>query len=450
MHVNYDLLIIGTGTAAKAAAFPCRAQGWKLAVIDHQPFGGTCALRGCDPKKVLVAAAEAMDAVARLRAKQVIQGEVHIDWQALQAFKHSFTDGVPDRVVSSFQEKGIDTYQGKARFTGPNRVQVGDETLQAEYVLIATGAEPASLPVTGAEHLIDSTQFLALRDLPRRIVFVGGGYVGFEFAHIVARAGARASILNRGPQPLKQFDPQLVEFLADRTRALGVDILNEHSVEKIQKYGEVYTVHADTPAGAKTLEADLVVNSGGRVPAVRELGLEPAEISNKDGAIELNEYLQSVSNPAVYVAGDAAKPGPPLTPVAAMQGQAVAANLLHGNHVTLDYRTIPSAVFTVPVLAGVGLQAAEADAEGLDYQLNSESVPEWYTARRVNESAYAYKVLVEKASGRLLGAQVIGPDAAELINLFALAMKAGLTAAALKETRFVYPTAATDIRFMLP
>lgn len=450
MKSKYDLIVIGTGTAASVVAHSCRKQGWTVAVIDYQPFGGTCAVRGCDPKKVLVAAAEAMDAAERMRGKGVVSGKLSIDWHALQGFKRTFTDPVPPNSEKSFRNKGIDTYHGKARFVAPNRVHVGDQALDARHFVIAAGAEPVTLPVPGAEYLIDSTRFLELEKLPDRMVFVGGGFIGFEFAHIVARAGATATILNRGPRPLNRFDPDLVELLVERTRSLGIEVLTGHTLSAIERHGAGYVLRAKTSAGEREFVADLVVHSAGRAPALADLHLDAVEVAYNGTTIELNEYLQSVSNPAVYVAGDAANTGFPLTPVAAMEGRAVAANLLQGNHKIVDYTGIPSAVFTVPALARVGLLENDASELGLKYRVKFASVPGWYTARRLNESSYAHKVLVEEKTDRLLGAHLLGPDAAEVANIFALAIRSGLNTAHLANTRFVYPTAASDIGYMLP
>ncbi len=450
MESKYDLVVIGTGTAASVIAHTCRDQGWKVAVIDHQPFGGTCAVRGCDPKKVLVAAAEAADAAERMREKGIASGKLNIDWGALQRFKRTFTDPVPGHSEESFHNKGIDAYHGKARFTAPDRVQIGDQEFNAKHIVIAAGAEPVTLPIPGAEHLTDSTRFLELEKLPKRIIFAGGGFIGFEFAHVVARAGASATILNRGPHPLSQFDPDLVELLVERTRSLGVEVLTKHTLLGIERRGDSYTVRAGTPTGEREFVADLVVHSAGRVPAVAGLDLEAARVDSNGTTIKLNEYLQSVSNPAVYVAGDAANTGFPLTPVAAMEGRAVAANLLQGNHKTVDYTGIPSAVFTVPALARVGLLENEAHELGLKVRVKYASVPNWYTARRLNEPSYAYKVLVEEKTDRLLGAHLLGPDAAEVANIFALAIRSGLGVSDLKNAKFVYPTAASDIGYMLP
>ena len=446
---DYDLIALGTGTAATVSARRCRAAGWKVAVVDHRPYGGTCALRGCDPKKMLIAAAEVMDGVSRMADKDVIRGEVVIDWAALQRFKHSFTDPVPDLRENMFAKQGIDRYHGKAKFTGPNRIQVGDEELEAKHIVIATGAVPVDLPIKGAEHLSYSDDFLELEQLPKRLILIGGGYIGFEFAHIAARAGAHVTLLNRGQQLLKGFDPDLVAALLKRSESLGIQVLRGYEVSALT-HKDNYTVAARGPNGDVSLDADAVVHSAGRIPAVVDLSLDAAHIDHENARIRRNKYLQSISNPSVYVAGDAGAPPLPLTPIAAIEANAVASNLLEGNHATVDYSGIPTAVFTLPALARVGMLESEAREQGLNFRTRHETVPGWYSARRINESCYAFKVMVDNDTDRVLGAHVVGPEAAEIVNLFGLAMRTGLKAGDLAHATFAYPTGASDLESMLP
>lgn len=449
MQTSYDLIVIGTGSAASAIAYQCRAAGWTVAVIDRRPFGGTCALRGCDPKKVLMGAAEVIDAVARLRGKGVQAPEVRLDWPELMRFKRSFTDPAPERREEGFTAQGIAGYHGAARFTGRHSLRVDGVELEARHVAIAAGAEPAKLPIEGFEHLATSDTFLALDTLPPRIAFVGGGYIASEFAHIAARAGAQVTVLHRGERLLKGFDPDLVRRLTERTRALGVDLRLGYEVTAVRKAAEGYRVHAKGPDGEQVFVTDLAVHGAGRVPAVTGLDLAAGGIDHEGTTIRVNDYLQSVSNPAVYAAGDAARTGLPLTPVATLEGNAVAANLTQGNHVKPDYTGTPSVVFTVPPLARVGLLEEEAHRRGLRFRVAGEDMSDWYSARRVGESCAAFKTLIEEGSGRILGAHLVGPEAAELINLFALAIRRGISAAELRQTLFAYPTAASDIGYML-
>ena len=195
MEKQYDVVVIGTGSGASVVASRCRAAGWTVAIIDARPFGGTCALRGCHPKKMLVSAGEAIDAVHRMTGKGVRSHEVGIDWAALMRFKRTDTDPAPAFFEQSFAQAGIEAFHGRARFVGPTSVAVGDAVLHGTHVVVATGAKPTALPFPGAEYLTLSDAFLDLEALPRRLLFVGGGYIAFEFAHVAVRAGAEVTIL---------------------------------------------------------------------------------------------------------------------------------------------------------------------------------------------------------------------------------------------------------------
>lgn len=448
MTKRYDLVIVGTGTAAMVAAMRVRAAGRTVAVIDFRPFGGTCALRGCDPKKMLIAGVESVDSVARMHSRGVA-GEVRIDWPALIAFKRTFTDPIPQKHEHRYAEKGIDTFHGHAKFTGRNTMVVDGTALEGRHFLIAAGAEPIKLGIPGAEHLVTSEEFLALESLPRRIVLVGGGYIAAEFSHIAARAGAHVTVVQRGERMLKHFDPDLVGWLMEKFRAIGVDVQTRTAVETIEKSHTGFTVRVSTDGTASALEADLVVHAAGRAPALESLDLNAAGIVAESGRLKLNAFLQSVSNPAVYAAGDAAQVGPPLTPVSSHDAKVVVANLLEGNHHRPNYLGVPSVAFTIPPIAAVGLSEAQARESGLNFRMQSQKASDWYTARRVAEPTYGFKVLVEEPSERILGAHLVGPHVDEVINVFALAIRNGLTAEQLKTTMFAYPTGASDIGDML-
>lgn len=449
MQNSYDLAVIGTGTAAMVAATRASKAGWSVAVVDHRPFGGTCALRGCDPKKLLIAGADAIDRVERMRGKGV-SGSVGVDWAELMAFKRSFTDPVPGQREARLAELGADGLQGRARFVGPNALEVhGVGTFGARHILIASGAEPVKLGILGEEHLVDNEGFLSLERLPRRIAMVGGGYVAAEFSNIAALAGARVTILQNGDRMLKAFDPDLANWLMASFRDHGIDVRLGARVERVEKVADGFRVHAT--AGGKPIEvdADLVVHAAGRAPRLDVLGLVAGGVEAERGRLKLNEFLQSVSNPAVYAAGDAARSGPPLTPVSSHDGDVAASNMIEGNHRRPDYRGVPSVAFTAPPIASVGVGEAEARKLGIDLQIKSELTPNWFTALQAAEKVYGYKTIADKATGKILGAHLVGPHAEETINLFALAVRHGLTAKDLKETMFAYPTAASDVGYML-
>jgi glutathione reductase (NADPH) len=231
---RFDVIVIGVGMAGLSVAHKAASAGKKVAVVDSRPYGGTCALRGCDPKKVLVGAAEVVDWQRRMTGHGV-SGEARIDWGELMAFKRTFTEPVPQKLETNLDKQGVATYHGETRFIGPNRLQVGEDTLTGEHIVIAAGAKPRELGIPGAECVSTSTDFLELEALPKRIIFIGGGYISFEFAHIAARAGAEVTILHRSERPLQGFDPDLVARLVDASSELGIDVRVNTEVTAVEK-----------------------------------------------------------------------------------------------------------------------------------------------------------------------------------------------------------------------
>jgi glutathione reductase (NADPH) len=449
MTRKFDVVVIGTGGAASTVASGCRSAGWQVAIIDSRPFGGTCALRGCDPKKVLVGAAEAVDWVRRMKGKGIRAEEICIDWQELMRFKRSFTEPVPKDREEEFAKAGIAAFHGRARFAGPSSVQVNDEVLEGRYVVIAAGQKPADLKIAGTEHLTTSERFLELDELPKRILFVGGGYIAFEFAHVAVRAGAQVTIADRGPRPLPRFDPDLVDQLVKSSRELGVDVQLGTEVIGVEKGSGQLAVRASASGQQRTFEADMVVHAAGRVPEIDDMNLDAAGVAWDGRGVKVNEFLQSVSNPAVYAAGDAAASGgPPLTPVASYEGVIVAANLLKGNSRRPHYLGIPTVVFAIPPLAAVGLSESQAHKQALKFKVKKEMTSNWYSSRRIAEKYSGFKVLVEEGTDRILGAHLLGIEAEEVINLFGVAMRSGMRATELRDMLYAYPTRGSDVPYM--
>ena len=308
---------------------------------------------------------------------------------------------------------------------------------------------PAKLGIPGEEHLSASDEFLELDTLPKRIVFVGGGYISMEFAHVAVRAGATVTVLHRGQRPLEGFDPDLADRAAEAASKSGIHLELETHVERVGKTEDGFVVETSSAGQSQTFEADLVVHGAGRVAEIDDLDLRTAGVERGKRGVLVNEYLQSISNPAVYAAGDAAEtPGLPLTPVAGLEGQAVAENLLNGNTTKPNYAGTATVAFTLPPIAAVGLTEHEAQAQGLRFRVNVQDTSEWYSTRRIGKTHGGSKVLVEEETERILGAHLFGVSADELINVFALAIRHGLTARDLKNTVFGYPTHASDVGYI--
>jgi glutathione reductase (NADPH) len=450
MRNIYDVIVLGTGTAAQTVAYACREAGWSVVIIDSRPFGGTCPQRGCDPKKVLVGMSELTDWSRRMQGKGVAAPSLSIHWSDLIRFKRTFTDPVPASQEQGFAQAGIETRHERAHFVDRMSMKVGEETLMGRHIVIAAGARHAPLGIPGEELLTTSTQFLEMDTLPHRIVFVGGGYIAFEFAHIAARAGASVQIVHQSQRPLEAFDPDLVAELVLATQELGIQVQVKTAVTAIEHRGNALLVHAQVQGQEQSLEADLVVHAAGRVPEIDDLDLDMAGIAHEKDGISVNEYLQSTTNPAVYAAGDAvASGGFPFTPVAGMQGSIVARNLLEGKRHAPNYTGIPSVLFTTPPLARVGLTEEAARAQGLRFTTHQEDTSGWYSSRRVALPHTGFKTLVEEGTGRLVGAHLLGLHAEEVINLFALAIRHELPVSILKDMVYAYPTSASDISYML-
>lgn len=448
-HKHFDLIVIGAGTGGNSVARMAAAAGWTVALVDCLPYGGTCALRGCDPKKMLIAVTEGVDWARNLKGKG-LEAHPGIDWPAMMAFKRTFTDAMPGRIEAGMDKAGVVTLHGTVHFTGENAIQVDGEPLTARHFHLATGARPMTLNIPGEELLITSTDFLELPERPSRVVFVGGGFIAMEFAHICKRAGApEVTVLEMMDRPLGNFDPDMVALLAEATSELGINLRTQTKVLAVEKTGESLSVTYDTPEGTQTIACDQVVHATGRVPNIESLNLEAAGVAYGRKGIKVSPYMRT-TNPAIFAAGDCADSGPNLTPVSANEARVAGKNLLAGrDEREVHYPPVPSVVFTLPPVASVGLSEAEANHRGLDFEVHCEKTAQWYSSLRVSAQYSGYKVLVEKETGHVLGAHLIGPGAEEQINLFAMAMGAKLTANKLKGIIFAYPSYASDISSMV-
>ncbi len=441
----YDLIVLGTGGAGYQVAMKCKQEGWDVAVVNDGLFGGTCSVRGCIPKKILAGTAEIADVNRRLSEVGIVTNQPKMSWSELIKFKRTFTDPVSDNTIEALKEADIDVYAGAARFTDELTIDVNGTTLVGKKIHIAVGAKPAKLPIEGFEHLTLSDDFLELDSLPKKIVFVGGGYVSFEFAHIAARFGSEVTILHGDDKPLGMFDADMVGTLLEATKEVGITVSLNSSVKKIEKSDGVFTV---TTTDDHTFDADMVVHGAGRPPAIAELNLEATGVEyDARRGVTVNERLQS-SNPNIYAAGDAADAGPPLSPVAGVQGGIVAENLLGGEAVQPNYTSTPSVIFTTPVVASVGYSETTASDKGIDYDVINTDTSTWFDAKRLGQKFSKSKVLVDKKSHKVIGAHLIGNHTEDLIDIFSLAIELGLTTDQLKSPIMAFPTASDDIRYM--
>jgi len=441
---RFDVIVIGSGVSGQSVAAACAKAGKRVVVVDREPFGGTCARCGCGPKKVLLAAAEAVTRTEALIGVGV-EGVSAVSWPELIVRKRQFTDPVPERICKWLSGLGVELVAGTATVTGDIEVTVNGQRLVADDLVIATGARPRTLDIAGEQLLTTSAGFMELDELPQRIIFAGGGYISFEFAELAQRAGADVTILHRSSRVLAGFDSVLAAKLVERYRLLGIRVFTDVALEAIVRTptGELLV---GTSAGE--IAADLVVHGAGRVANFDGMGLELLGIEANGRGVVVDSSLRSTGHPHVWAVGDAAALGLPLTPVGTKQGAIAAANILGGSE-QFDGTVTPSVAFTDPPLASVGMPAEDALADPARFEVLEHDTGDWFTQERLAMTHGGARIVIDRATDRILGAHVLGVNADELINVFALAMHLGATRAAVKEGLWSYPTAVSDLNYLL-
>ena len=449
MPSHYDVIVLGAGNAGIAAASAARAAGRSVLIVEGRDVGGVCPLRGCVPKKVLVAAAQVLDQIARAGTHEISVGPASLDWKRLIARERTFVEGVSGEFEKSLLARGIEVAHGRAHFGGSHEVDVDGCRYSADKIVVATGSKPRALPIPGAEHLVTSDDLLELEALPESVVFVGAGVIAFEFAHVLSRAGAKVTLLEVAPRVLPTVDADASEQLARLTSNIGVRIETGVTIERIENGGADFDVQYRVGEKRSRIRAHLAANGAGRVADLATLDLASAGITLDRGRIELDRHLRSVENPDVFFAGDAIPERPQLSPVASYEGRIVGHNLTQDDLQAPNYDFIPSAVYTVPALATVGLTEEAAAQSGLDFEVRVNDMREWRSARTYGETAAWAKVLVEKATGRILGAHLVGHGAEETIHTFALAIEKRMPATEIARRVYAYPTFHSDLKFLV-
>ncbi len=449
---DFDVVVVGSGTAGQTAAYDLAAAGMKVAVVEKSDRpGGVCAQSGCQPKKWFYEAAEAVARCRHLMGKGIAAPPRAL-WSEVLREKNAFTAAVPDRTREGFRRAGIEFLEGAAAFRGREVLRAGGRDLRARFFILAVGARPMPLSFPGAEHLTTSEAWLDQPDLPERIVFVGGGFIAFEFAHFAARLGppgCRPRILEAAERPLAPFDADMVAALLDASRQAGIEVRTRVRIEAIEKGTGGVRIRL---AGGEALEAEQVVHGAGRVADVEGLDLPAAGVDATRSGIVVDAGMRT-SNPKVFAVGDCAATIQ-LARVADFEAHVAAKNILaasgKGEPETIDYGAVPAILFTYPQLAMLGkTEAALADA-GVPYRKSFARDLRWPTYRRVGLEHAAYKILAGE-DGRILGAHFLSDNASGLVNAVRLAMLNGLTAGRLREQSLLspYPTRESDLLYML-
>ena len=439
MKKDFDTIVIGSGPGGMAVSKSLAKAGQKVAVIENDLWGGTCPNRGCDPKKILVAAVEAQNKVRNLVGKGfTTTPDIH--WPDLMAFKESYIEDTPKNSKESLESKGIQIIEGQAEFIDEETLQVNNEQYRADQFIIATGAKASIIPIEGKEHFLTSKDFLSLEEMPEKITFVGGGYIAFEFASIATAAGAEVHIVHEDERPLAAFDKEFVDNAVKELEAKGVSFHYNILSEKLEKQGNSYLL---SDGADFQLESDLVFCTTGRKPNVDGLALEKAGVESVKAGIQVDDYLKT-TNSMIYALGDViSKTDKKLTPISTHEGSYLASYLLGETRAKIDYPRIPTTVFTSPKIAQTGLTPKDASEE--DYKVESIDMSEWFSYQHRGETVSKIKTVTDRETGLLVGASCINEEAESLINYLTLLIDRKVSAKELKDLILVFPTLGSDL-----
>jgi len=443
---DYDLFVIGGGSGGVRAARVSAAHGARVAVAEEYRLGGTCVIRGCVPKKLLVYGAHfAEDLQDAVRFGWTV-GKCKFDWATLRDNVLAEVERLEGIYTDILDRNEVEIFQQRATISGPQEITLADGTkLTAATILVATGARPMVPDVPGAEHGVTSNEMFHLDAVPKRAVIAGGGYIANEFAGILKEFSCGVTVVNRGDRILRQYDEQIRDRLLQISLTKGINFKFNAPFEKIVKRKDgSLRIHL---AGSSPIDADLLLWAVGRQPNTEGLGLEKAGVKlGKNGAILVDEDNQSAV-PWLYAIGDVTD-RVQLTPVAIREGQAFADTMYGDKPTRVDYSNIPSAVFSHPPIASVGMTEGQArDKLGSYKTFVSDFRPMKNVLAGRNERSL-YKMIVDDESGKVVGIHMIGPDAPEILQAAAIAVKAGLTKTQFDETIALHPTMSEELVLM--
>jgi glutathione reductase (NADPH) len=441
MTYDFDLLVIGAGSGGVRTARMSAGQGKKVAVVESRYLGGTCVNVGCVPKKLFVYGSEITPHSHDAKDYGFTHGPMTFDWATLRDNKTREISRLNGIYNSLLENSGCTLIDGHARFINDNTVEVNGKEYTAEKILIATGTWPSMPEIEGADLAISSNEFFFLPKFPDDVVIVGGGYIAVEFSGICNGLGAKTHLIYRGTQLLKSFDHECGAFATQELIKKGIDIQFEQNINAIKQLdnGKKQVTYTD----GTTAETDLVIFATGRNACIDGLGLENTSVTlNKRGFIEADDFFQTKSS-SVFALGDVICT-PQLTPVALAQGMALTKQICEGIKQSVDYTNIPTAIFCQPNLGTVGLSEEDAIDQGFDVSIFTSEFKALKHTITQNTERTLMKLVVDKASDKVLGVHMVGAEAGETIQGFAVALKAGATKAIFDSTIGIHPTGAEE------
>ena len=445
---HYDVFVIGSGIAGQTVAKACIKKGLSVAMADKREFGGTCAIRGCDPKKIMMQFADLLQHAKQLEASGIAELP-KIKWKTVQKFKSQFTNPVPKSTEEDLSDLGIVLYHQSPKFISETEMMVEGKKVSAETFVIATGYVPRELQFDGAELLGTSDDILNLKKIPKSATFIGSGYVGMEFCYMLSTLGCKVTVLEVGDRALSQFDAFLVDKVVDELKKNGVKFIFNAETLSVKQGKKKIKIKYQHNGKTHKISTKAVFNTSGRVPATALLELDKANITADDTGVLVNDFLQSISHKNVYACGDVSSKSLPLTPLSGLQGYIVAHNIINGNQKEFQEPLVPSVVFTQPNLASVGYSEAAAKARYKNVKVYQGDAIGWYNAKKEKAGAYAYKILANERTNEIVGAHLLSTEANETINVLATAINNGMTVDAFKKMIFTYPSYSNDLKSMM-
>ena len=439
---DYDLFVIGAGSGGVRAARIAAGLGARVAIAENSRVGGTCVIRGCIPKKLLVYASHFREDFEDAAGYGWTVPEAQFSWPRLIANKDAEIARLEGVYVGLLERAGAKLLRGTVRVVGSNAVELDGRRITAKYILVATGAWPWFPHLPGIEHAISSNEVFELAEMPRRVLVVGAGYIAVEFAGILNGLGAAVSLSYRGEQILRGFDDDVRHHLAGEMTKKGIRILLRSDVERIDRQPDG-SLKASFVAGHEPAVFDAVLYATRRLPHTGELGLETAGVElGESGEVIVDRFSASTA-PSVYAIGDVTD-RIALTPVAIREGHSVALTLFGGQPTPVDHMDVPTAVFSQPPVGTVGMTEAEARHALGDVDVYKAVFRPLKATLSGRDERTLIKLLVDAASGRVVGAHMVGLDAPEIIQGVGIAVKAGLTKAQFDATIGIHPTAAEE------
>lgn len=439
---DYDLFVIGAGSGGVRASRVAAAYGAKVAVAEEHRVGGTCVIRGCVPKKMLIYGAHFAEDLQDAKNFGWTVDNPKFDWPTLRDNVLGDVDRLNGLYTNTLENHGVEVILERAQLTGPHEIALsGGRTVSARYILIATGARPHLPDCVGNDLGITSNEAFHLDRLPKRILIAGGGYIANEFAGIFNELGVKVTIMIRSDQMLRQYDESLRERLLHISMLKGIDFRFNAKFERIEKKGDCLVV---SMTNHEDIETDCVMYATGRVPNVEGLGLDKAGVALGDKGEVVVDRFSKTNVDHIYAVGDVTD-RVQLTPVAIREGQAFADTVFGGTPTAVDHSCIPSAVFSHPPLAGVGLTEREARTRFGSVKVYESDFRPMKNVLAGRDERSLYKMVCEENSGKILGIHMIGPDAAEIMQAAAVAVKAGLTKADFDATVAIHPTMAEEL-----